>query len=77
MNFFMKNISVILLSILLCSIASAQIPNSGFEDWEIVSNRENPTGWTTNTTSNAPWCYTVEKTHDCWTGQYAARVKTI
>lgn len=73
----MKNLSVILLSILLCAFASAQIPNSGFEEWEMDGNKEEPKEWATNSISNPPWCYSVEKTHDCWTGQYAARVKTI
>lgn len=73
----MKKFKVILLSLSLFAYTYAQIPNSGFEEWEMDGNKDEPTEWTTNSIPNPPWCYSVEKTYDSWTGQYGARVKTI
>lgn len=73
----MKKLILFLLALCLFMFTYSQIPNSGFEQWEMDGTKDEPVGWTTNSIPNPPWCYTVEKTYDCYTGQYGARVKTI
>ncbi len=46
----------------------AQIPNAGFESWEMFPGFEEPTDWVTN---NDPCCVSVTRSDNAHTGDYA------
>lgn len=54
---------------------SAQIPNEGFEEWEVVDGIEQPKYWSTN---NAECCLTVEKVSgaDAISGSHSMKVSS-
>jgi len=53
---------------------SAQIPNAGFENWELTSGVEHPVGWIVETSPQMP---SVLKDIDSWEGEFATRVRAV
>jgi len=75
----MKSSTIFLSVLLVLSFKlTAQIPNSGFEDWTNFGNYEDPTFWgSTNFSSSGPF-YAVTKSDDHWplsVGSYSVRIE--
>lgn len=75
----MKNSTLtIVLCIALISTASAQIPNSGFEDWTTFENYQDPAYWgSTNSFSAGPF-YAITQSNDYFpegVGSYSVRLE--
>ncbi len=44
----MRNLIFLIFTVFLPFISLSQIPNGGFEEWEVVDNKEKPVFWETN-----------------------------
>ncbi len=55
------------------SIASAQVPNGNFEEWEVVNGKEEPVGWIT---SNEPCCLSSQKVFNAIDDGYAIKLSS-
>lgn len=56
------------------SALSSQIPNAGFENWEMTQGVEHPVGWVVETSPEMP---SVIKDMDAWEGEFAMRVRAV
>ena len=75
----MKKFSTILMLVFATNmVSSAQIPNSGFENWTTFGPYEDPNGWTTMNIACAGPFYSCTKSTDHYpltVGNYSARVQ--
>lgn len=67
----MKRILILLFFVLIQFEISSQIPNGGFEEWEVIQNYENPLYWNTNQNPNY---HRFEKDTMAIEGEYALKV---
>lgn len=75
----MKKVTIILSVLIAMTIkTTAQIPNSGFENWTTVGNYQDPTFWgSTNSYSTGPF-YAVTRSTDHYpvaVGNYSVRIE--
>ncbi len=74
-----KNLSITLVFIVLVVIASAQIPNNGFENWTTPVNGLEPTGWySANSLDPTGDYFPVTRSEDHFplnTGNYSIRLE--
>ncbi len=69
----MKNLSLLIILLFGASTPYSQIPNGNFEEWEIVSNIEQPKYWKTN---NVQCCSPVVKTEDAIEGNFSLKISS-